>query len=438
VKRITKAALTLAAAATTVVALAMAAGPALANYRPPSISLLCSAAANNGTLEGALCVLPSGQTTAPSAYSATIAVGKSGAVGPTVTFAVTAGSFPPGLTLSAQGALNGTITGNPSQAGTFNFTIKANDGGRTATHAYQITVTVQGPPDQLLCSAANGSFLSNGVCVLPDATVGVPYQQGQLVTSHGAGGTLAVSGSLPPGLSLPGTFTGSSDSVGGTPTDPGIEPNYQFTVQGTGDQGQPLYQVYWINVDQNVPLSIGGGGTDLGGTVGFAIAKDFLTSGGAAPYSWSVASGQLPPGLALESSYGPRDANDELAGTPTTAGTYIFTMRLTDFDGQQATAQFTFIIDPPLQITSTTMPAGTVGVPYSQDLTAQGGEPPYTWSIFANDPLPPGLSLGTTAPDFNNVLTGTPTQAGTFSFLVEVSDAQVNWVNATVTVTINP
>src|SRR5215472_3676203 len=142
-------------------------------------------------------------------------------------------------------------------------------------------------------------------CVLPDATVGVPYQQAQLVTSHGAGGTLSVvSGSLPPGLSLPGKFTGSSDTIGGTPTDPGIEPNYQFTVQGTGDQGQPLYQVYSINVDQNVPLSVNAsGGTDLGGTVGQTWFSYFFVSGGAAPFSWSVASGQLPPGLTLQSPY---------------------------------------------------------------------------------------------------------------------------------------
>jgi hypothetical protein len=409
----------------------------LASY-PRSVHLQCTAAPVNGALHGSVCALASGQTTAPNNYSATIAATRVNLPFP-VTFTLTAGKLPPGLTMSTQSATSVVITGNPTKTGTHNFTIKAAIGSNTSTITYQITVTVQGPPDQLLCNAAQGSFLSSGVCVLPDATVGVPYQQGQLVTSHGAGGTLAVvSGSLPPGLSLPGTFTGSSDSVGGTPADPGIEPNYQFTVQGTGDQGQPLYQVYSINVDQNVPLSVNAsGGTDLGGTVGQTFFKYFFVSGGAAPFTWSLASGQLPPGLTFASPYGPRDANQELIGTPTTAGTYTFTMQVTDFDGQQATQQFTTTIDPPLQITPT-MPAGTVGVPYNHDLTAQGGAPPYSWSIFANDPLPPGLSLGTTAPDYNNVLTGTPAQAGTFSFLIQVTDTQGNSVNATVTVTINP
>jgi len=196
-------------------------------------------------------------------------------------------------------------------------------------------------------------------------------------------------------------------------------------------------QAYTINVDQNVPLSVNAsGGTDSGGTVGQAFFHHFFVSGGAAPYNWSVASGQLPPGLTLQSPYGPRDAGDELAGTPTTAGTYTSTMRLTGFDGQQATQQFTITIDPPLQII-TTLPAGTVGAPYSHNLIATGGAPPCSWSLFANDPLPPGLSLGTTAPDYNNVLTGTPTQAGTFSFLIQVTDTQGNSVNGTVTITIN-
>ena len=434
-----KAAFTLAAAVSMAAALAVvAAGPAAASY-PRSVHLQCTAAPVNGALHGSVCALAFGQTTAPNNYSATIAATKVGLASFPVTFTLTAGGLPPGLTMATQSATSVVITGNPTRTGTFNFTIKAAIGSNTSTITYQITVTVQGPPDQLVCSpSVNGGFLENGACVLPDAEIGVPYQEGHLATSHQAGGTLSVvSGSLPPGLTLPTTFAGAADIVGGTATDPGVEPGRNFTVQGTGDQGQPLYQAYTILVDQNLPLSINTCCTTLAPDVGQSVAKNLFLTGGAAPYTWSVASGQLPPGLTLQTFSDPRDANNELVGTPTTAGTYTFTMRVTDYQGDQATQQFTATINPPLQITPT-MPAGTVGVAYSQDLIAQGGVPPYSWSIFANDPLPPGLSLGTTAPDFNNVLTGTPAQAGTFSFLISVTDAQGYSVNATVTVTINP
>ena len=440
-RRITKAALTLAATVSTAAVVTVGAtAPAWAYYPKPSIHLLCTAAANGGTLHGSVCVLPPGQTTAPNNYSATIAVSKAGAAGPTVTFALTAGSLPPGLTMPAQSGSGTVITGNPTQAGTFNFTIKATDGGLTSTLAYQITITVQGPPDQLVCDpAVNGGFLINATCVLPDAVIGKSYQ-GHLPTSHKAGGTLSiVAGSVPPGLTLPAGFGPSGDIVSGTPTDPGVQPGRNFTVQGTGDQGQPLYQAYSINVNQDLPLTINAsGGTGLGGTVGQAFAQDFFLSGGAGPYVWSVASGQLPPGLSLRTSAGPRDANDELAGTPTTAGAYTFTMQLTDYSGAHVTQQFTATIDPPLQIT-TTLATGTVGVRYSHDLIAQGGAPPYSWSVVTNiNELPPGLTLATTAPDFNNVLTGTPTQAGTFSFPMQVQDSQDNWASGTVTITIDP
>jgi hypothetical protein len=327
-----------------------AATPALAKpYPPPSIHLLCTAAANSGTLEGSVCALPFGVTTAPNGYSATIAVGKAGAAGATVTFAVTAGSLPPGLILASPSGSGTTVTGNPTHAGTFNFTIKATDGGLTSTLAYEITITVQGPPDQLLCDPAdNGGFLVSGVCELPDAETGLPYQ-GHLLTSHKAGGALSVvTGSLPSGLSLPATFTGSGDAISGTAAAPGVEPGSTFTVQGTGDQGQPLYQVYSIVVDPNEPLAINppsGGSTLSPGTVGEAYAQNFFLIGGAGPYTWAVAAGQLPPGLTLQTFGDPRDANNELTGTPSTAGTYTFTMRLTDYAGQQATQQFSLTID---------------------------------------------------------------------------------------------
>jgi hypothetical protein len=341
--------LTLAATVSIAATLAgVAAGPAsAASYPPPRISLLCSAAANDATLEGTVCVLPFGVTTAPNAYSATIAVSKVGAVGATVSFALTAGSLPPGLSMPAQSTSGAVITGNPTQTGTFNFTVKATDGSRTSTLAYQITVTTQGPPDQLQCNAANGSFLISGVCALPDSVLGLPYQ-GRLVTSHNAGGTLSVvAGALPPGLTLPATFGSSGAVIGGTPTQQGIEPTYTFTVRGTGDHGQPLYQAYSITVDQNLPLNIvlpGSGSTLEPGTVGQAFGQNFFLSGGAGPYSWTVAAGKLPPGPTLQTFAAPTDANNELAGTPTTAGTFTFTMRLTDFSGQQATQSFSITI----------------------------------------------------------------------------------------------
>ena len=348
-RQATKTALAVAAAVTVTAALAgVTAGPASANYPPPTLRLLCTAAANNGTLDGSVCALPSGQTTAPSNYSATIAVRKTG-VAATITFTITAGHLPPGLTMpaSAPSTSGGVvITGNPTQAGTFNFTIKATGGGLTATLAYQITVTVQGPPDQLLCTpAVNGGFLENGICLLPDAVAGQPYQ-GHLPTSHNAGGTLSiVSGALPAGLTLPATFGSSGDIVAGTPPAAAITGGATFTAQGTGDQGQPLYQVYSIAVDQNVPLAVNTTvGPTLGCTAGQACSKLFYLIGGAAPYTWSLAAGKLPPGMTLQTYSDPRDANDELAGTPTTAGSYPITMRLSDYDGQQATATFTVVV----------------------------------------------------------------------------------------------
>ena len=349
-RRTTKAALTLAAAMSSVAAMAAAtAVPASAKtYPPPSIHLLCSAAANGGTLEGGVCVLPSGQTTAPDNYSAAIAVSKAGAAGPTVTFALAAGSLPPGLTMPAQGAPGTVITGNPAQTGTFGFTVKATDGSLHATLSYQITITVQGPPDQLLCDST-GDFLIGGVCVLPDAITGRSYA-GQLTTSHNVGGTLSLfAGSLPAGLSLPATFAGSDATISGTPAAPGTEPTSGFTVKGTDTQTQPLFQQYQITVDADQPLTVvlpASGSTLYPGTVGQAFGINFFLSGGAAPYTWALVAGSLPPGMRLQTFSDPRDADNEMAGTPTTAGTFTWTMQVTDVYGHQASQQFTITIQP--------------------------------------------------------------------------------------------
>ena len=61
-----------------------------------------------------------------------------------------------------------------------------------------------------------------------------------------------------------------------------------------------------------------------GPTHGQPYSQTLKASGGTTPYSWSIVSGSLPPGLYLASSTG------KITGTATTAGTYSFTVKVTD------------------------------------------------------------------------------------------------------------
>jgi hypothetical protein len=64
--------------------------------------------------------------------------------------------------------------------------------------------------------------------------------------------------------------------------------------------------------------------SQLSGTAGTAYSAAVSAIGGVTPYTWSIASGQLPPGTSLSTSTG------AISGTPTTAGSYNVTMKVTD------------------------------------------------------------------------------------------------------------
>jgi hypothetical protein len=187
----------------------------------------------------------------------------------------------------------------------------------------------------------------NAISTLPTAPR--RYQptaaRGFIITSANAGGTFKiVSGSLPPGLSMPASFGASGTIVGGTPAAQGT---FTFTVAGVDQQGHRLRQAYRITIHPPLPLSIvlpAGGPTLTSGTVGVAYAQNFFLSGGVVPYTWSVAAGTLPPGLGLVSTAAPADKDNQLAGTPTVAGMFIFTMKVTDGAGRQATQQFSLTV----------------------------------------------------------------------------------------------
>jgi len=153
-----------------------------------------------------------------------------------------------------------------------------------------------------------------------------------------------------------------------------------------------------------------------------------LATGGTGAYTWALApgSGLLPTGLGLSSG-------GEISGIPTAAGTYSFTVRVTDAVGGFGEKAFSVVISPPPSITTASpLPPSTQGVPYSQTLLASGGTGAYTWSATG---LPAWLALNPTT----GVLANTsPTVAGIHSFTVRVTDSQTAYDEKLLSVTINP
>jgi hypothetical protein len=153
------------------------------------------------------------------------------------------------------------------------------------------------------------------------------------------------------------------------------------------------------------------------GTIGTPYNQTVTASGGMAPYTYSISSGALPPGL------GPiNPATGNIAGTPTTAGTFNFTVTAVDANGCPGSRAYTIVIAaagcPPITLNPATLPSGTVGVFYNQVVTATGGTAPYTYSVSAGM-LPPGLSLNPAT----GAITGTPTTGGLFTFTISAVDA---------------
>ena len=149
------------------------------------------------------------------------------------------------------------------------------------------------------------------------------------------------------------------------------------------------------------------------GTVGVAYSQTLSANGGASPYTWSVASGSLPGGLTLA-------GGGTISGTPTTAGSFSFTVQVKDSAAATASTTFALTITasvPPSIATSSPLPAASAGVAYSQTLSATGGSAPYTWSVTAGS-LPGGLTLSA-----GGTVSGTPTTAGSYSFTIQVRDS---------------
>jgi len=227
------------------------------------------------------------------------------------------------------------------------------------------------------------------------------------------------SGQLPTGLSL----NASSGAISGTPTAAGA---FTFTAKVT-DSGSPAQTAsagLSITITSSkTPMQISVTALPAGET-GASYRAILSATGGTAPYTWSLASGSLPAGLALSTS-------GDITGTPTQAGTTSFTVKATDSSSPAETATQSLSITiaaagGPLQITTLSLPSGQVGTAYSTSLAAIGGTTPYSWSVTSGS-LPAGVSLNATS----GAISGTPTTAETSSFTIQVKDSSVTPGTAT-------
>ncbi|HRQ55805.1 MAG TPA: Ig domain-containing protein [Azoarcus taiwanensis] len=166
-------------------------------------------------------------------------------------------------------------------------------------------------------------------------------------------------------------------------------------------------------------------------------AQILEVTGGRPPYAFSLASGTtLPVGLSLS-------ANGVIGGTPLiSGGNFGFIIRVTDALGRQTSRAFTLDVEatggadippPPLAISTTSLPSGTAGQPYTAILQAQGGAIPYTWSQVGVNAG--GFAVGGTG--IGAVTAAVALAAGTYSVVAQVTDADGRAVARTFTITIN-
>jgi len=314
---------------------------------------------------------------------------------------VTGGALPNGLGLNG---VSGVISGMPTAAGTFTFTIQLGDSASTPPVSKQFTITI-----------ASGLIITTAPS-LPNATVGVAYSQ----PLQAVGGTppyawSIVQGALPAQLSL----NSSTGVIGGTPATAGTS---SFTIKVTDSHGVTSTKAFTLIVVGALSITT----VSLpNGAVGVAYSQTIGASGGAPPYSWSIVAGSSPAGTTLNATSG------TLSGTPTSSASFTFTVQVSDSASNIASKPFTVVIASGVIITSApTLPNGSAGTAYAQTLTAAGGTPPYAWAI-ASGTLPTGLALSTTG-----IISGTPTTAATATFAIQATDSTGAKASKTFTLTI--
>jgi Putative Ig domain len=275
-----------------------------------------------------------------------------------------------------------------------------------STATITVVIAPQFKPNITIPTAAN-----NGVPY--SATVSAQYGVAPLTY-------FISSGSLPAGL----TLNPNSGEILGTPTFPGPgSQTYNFTVQVQDFNGVTAATPLALSITVAGPPPLSASASLPQGFLGAPYSGTITSNGGVTPLTFGISGGSLPAGLTLNSGSG------QVAGTVATSnatGSYPFTVSVTDsavptHQSASVSGSITISTPPPFHITTTSLPQGQTGAGYSGLLQAQGGIPPYTWTLVSGQ-LPAGLTLSSQS---NNtaVISGAPILAGTSTFTVQVADS---------------
>jgi len=258
---------------------------------------------------------------------------------------------------------------------------------------------------------------NTGTC--PAGRVGVAYSL-RFLLKEGSGcgpgkeSWSVSSGSFPPGLTI-----ASEGVVSGTPTQAG---NFRFFLRVTHPDIPGECLGSWSDREVTIPilpeiprlvLQPEQSGVPIS-TVGTSYALQ-MTANLADTKTWSIVEGTeaLPPGLSIDATTG------LISGTPTTAGSYSFTVQaVLTSDPRSDTKRLTVTVRDRVTITAPKLPPSEIGVPFEHVLVVAGGTgvDTYTWSVSGT--LPQGVTFD------QGTLSGTPRAAGRFVLAVTATDAE--------------
>jgi Putative Ig domain len=232
-----------------------------------------------------------------------------------------------------------------------------------------------------------------------------------------------LSGALPPGL-----YLGDDGLLSGIPTQAG---SWSFWLELSDEIPPPdptcvprrSERLFTVEVVAGIVITTESAPP---ATVGSAYTLALTAEGGIGRRTWSIVSGELPPGLTLDSTTG------AITGSPATAGVYEFRVRASD-DERRTSKLFSIAVREPLAVRAPTVPPAEVGAPIDRlKFVATGGSRTKTWRL--DGTLPRGLVFD----GASGAITGTPQAAGTFPVQVVASDSEGRTTGVEVTIVVRP